>query len=109
MALPCLYVQFLRCALLQRPHPPTIGFATIIDSLYNSVLVRSYIIYATTSYINKRETPKTCLTNHKGSVSHHITPLVINSLGGGHTHTDIADKSNFKTSLWLARACGLKM
>jgi len=38
-------------------------------------------------YINERETPKTCLTNHKGSISHHITPLVINSLGGGHTHT----------------------
>jgi len=30
---------------------------------------------------------KTCLTNHKGSISHHITPLVINSLGGGDTHT----------------------
>jgi len=25
--------------------------------------------------------------NHKGSRSHPITPLVINSLGGGHTHT----------------------
>jgi len=31
--------------------------------------------------------PKTCLTNHKGSISHHIMPQVINSLGGGHTHT----------------------
>jgi len=30
--------------------------------------------------------PKTCLTNHKGSISHHITPLVINSLRGWHTH-----------------------
>jgi len=30
---------------------------------------------------------KTCLTNHKGSISHHIMPLVINSLRGGHTHT----------------------
>jgi len=38
-------------------------------------------------HINERETPKTCLANHKGSISHHITPLVINSLGGGHTHT----------------------
>jgi len=28
-----------------------------------------------------------CLANHKGSISHHIMPLVINSLGGGHTHT----------------------
>ena len=25
-------------------------------------------------------------TNHMGSISHHITPLVINSLGGRHTH-----------------------
>jgi len=40
-------------------------------------------------YINERETPKTCLTNHKGSISHHIMLLVINSLGGGHTHTSI--------------------
>jgi len=38
-------------------------------------------------HINERETPKTCLTNHKGSISHHIMPLVINSLGGRHTHT----------------------
>ena len=26
------------------------------------------------------------LTNHMGSISHHIMPLVIHSLGGGHTH-----------------------
>ena len=40
-----------------------------------------------------------------GSISHHITPLVINSLGGGHTHTHanthtriqtFADRSNSK-------------
>ena len=34
-----------------------------------------------------------------GSISHHITPLVINSLGGGHTHTHIlkfVDRSNTK-------------
>ena len=30
---------------------------------------------------------RTFLTNHIGSISHHITPLVINSLGGRHTHT----------------------
>ena len=30
---------------------------------------------------------RTYLTNHMGSISHHIMPLVINSLGGGHTHT----------------------
>ena len=29
-----------------------------------------------------------------GSISHHITPLVINSLGGGHTHTRIHPHRN---------------
>jgi len=57
------------------------------------------ICYDFNCHINKRETPTTCLTNHKGSISHHITSLVIKALGAGthtHTHTDIADKSNFK-------------
>ena len=31
----------------------------------------------------------TYLINHMESMSHHITPLVINSLGGGHTHTHV--------------------
>ena len=44
---------------------------------------------------------RTYLTNCMGFISHHITPLVINSLGGGHTckHTRIqtfADRSNSK-------------
>ena len=44
---------------------------------------------------------KTCLTNHTQSISHHITPLVINGLGGGHTDTHThayrhADQNNFK-------------
>ena len=30
---------------------------------------------------------RTYLTNHKGSILHYITPLVINSLEGGHIHT----------------------
>ena len=30
---------------------------------------------------------RTYLTDHIGSISHHITPLVIYSLGGGHKHT----------------------
>jgi len=88
-----LYVQFSRCALFTKATPT------------------NYTIhYDFNRYINERETPKTCLSNHKGSISNHIMPLVINSLGGGHTHThththahtcahthtDIADKSNFK-------------
>ena len=47
---------------------------------------------------------RTYLTNHMGSISHHITPLVINNLGGGHTHThthtnthtNVRGQSNFK-------------
>ena len=46
---------------------------------------------------------RTCLTNRMGSISHHIKPLVINSLRGGHTHTQthththtFADRSNSK-------------
>ena len=31
---------------------------------------------------------KTCLTKNTWSISHHITPLVINALGGRHRHTD---------------------
>ena len=44
---------------------------------------------------------KTYLTNHMGSLSHHIMPLVVHSLGGGHTHKHtcirtFADRSNSK-------------
>jgi len=75
---------------LQRPHPPTIGFN------FNC-------------HINKRETPKTCLANHKGSISHHITPLVINSLRGGDTHiqtsrTKAITRNQLHTGLWPAHA-----
>ena len=52
---------------------------------------------------------RTYLTNHMGSISHHIMPLVINSLGGRHTrkhthanthmqthtHTDIHGQKQF--------------
>ena len=46
------------------------------------------------------------------SISHHITPLVINSLGGGHTHTCVSiptfvDKAilrnQARAGLWPAR------
>jgi len=50
--------------------------------------------------INERETPKNCLTNHKGSISHHITPLVINSLGGRHTNTHTHIYSHHRQKLF---------
>jgi len=66
-----LYVQSLQGALLTKATPT------------------NYTIrYDFSCHINERGTLKTCLTNHKGSISHHITLLVINSFGGEHTHTD---------------------
>ena len=63
---------------------------------------------------------RTCLTNRMRSISRHIMPLVINSLGGGHIrtythinmHTDDLHRINFKKPGELAcgqRAPGLKM
>jgi len=65
-----LYVQFLRCALFTKATPTDYTIRCDFNC-----------------HINERETPKTCLTNHKSSISHHTIPLVINSLGGGDTHT----------------------
>jgi len=77
--------------------------------LFTKAMLTNYrICHDFNCYINKREIPKTCLTNHKGSISHHITLLVINSFGMGihihtHMHTYITDKSNFKKPVmcWL--------
>jgi len=57
--------------------------------VYKATPTNLLICHDFSCHINKRETPTTCLTNHKSSISHHIMPLVINSLGGGHTHTCI--------------------
>ena len=43
----------------------------------------------------------TCLTNHMGCISRHITTLVINSLEGGDTHTQTyrcPHRNSFKRS-----------
>ena len=46
---------------------------------------------------------RTCLINRLESISHHITPLVINSLGGGHTqthtHTDVHTETILRNHL----------
>ena len=39
---------------------------------------------------------ETCLTNHTRPISYHITPLVINALGGGHTHTSMREPKQFQ-------------
>ena len=41
-----------------------------------------------TNYSCHMKAIKLNLTNHMGSISHRIMPLVINSLRDGHTHTN---------------------
>jgi len=65
-----LYVQFSQCTLFTKATPTNLS-----------------ICYDFNYHINERETPTTCLTNHKSSISHHIMALVINNLRSGHTHT----------------------
>ena len=56
---------------------------------------------------NKLESCRMGLTNHtQPIISHHITPLVINDLGGGHTNTHT--NTRMKTvSRFLFRTLGL--
>ena len=56
-----------------------------------------------TKLLKAGKSHETCLTNCTWSISHHIMPLVINTLRGGHTdrHTDThtyrhTNQSNFK-------------
>ena len=55
---------------------------------------------------------KMCLTNPTRSILHHITPLVINGLKGGHTdtHTDAQTKAISRNQACAAFDCapGLK-
>ena len=49
--------------------------------------------------------------NHTRSISHHIMPLVIHGLGGGHTdrqthtynRTEVILRNQARAGLWLAR------
>ena len=50
---------------------------------------------------------RTCLANRMGSISCHITPLVINSLGGGHTHTNTHTDVRTETILRNQASAGL--
>jgi len=93
-ALPCnvAYMQFSWCVLFTKATPTKI-----------------WICHDFNYHINERIKPKTCLTNHKGSISHPIMPLVINSLRGGHTHIHILMSRTKETSRAPAfgHACGL--
>ena len=39
------------------------------------------------------------LTNHTQPISHHITPLVINTLGGGHIETKTQTQKQIHTTI----------
>ena len=57
---------------------------------------------------------RTYLTNHMGSLSHHITALAINSLRGGHTHKHTCihmfeDRSNYKKPGTRRPAAGMRL
>jgi len=66
MVLPCPFYAVLMMCFIYRGH--------------------AYQLYGFAMTSNKGGKPITCLTNHKGTISHSITPLVINSLGDRHTH-----------------------
>jgi len=87
-----LYMQFLQRALFTKATPT------------NYTIRHDF-----NCHINEKKTPKTCLTNHKGSISHHIMPLVINSLGGGHTHTHAYRHRRQKQFQETSRTPGLKI
>jgi len=70
MALPCLLHAVFMMRYVYKGH---------LHQLYDSP--RLQLLY------KQKGIPKTCLTNYKGSISHHIMPLVINIFGGGETHT----------------------
>ena len=53
-------------------------------------------------YLKAGKSRKTCLTNCTRPISHHITPLVINGLGGGHTDTDTQKGSYVNRDLCIA-------
>ena len=51
---------------------------------------------------------KTCLTNHTWSMLHHITPFIINTLGGRHTHIPTCKPMQFQETRH-ALVCSLYM
>ena len=71
-----------------------------------------YVTKATPIHFIKGKKVKSCragLTNHTRSISHHITPLVINALRSGHTYAHTyrcANKSNFKANACLVLKLG---
>ena len=52
---------------------------------------------------NKLKTCRTGLINHTWPISHHITPLVINALRGGHIHTQT--HTNMRTNQFQETRC----
>ena len=87
------------------------------DSFHDAYVCLRYAHYRYRPQLSYKS-HKTNLTNHMRSISHHITPLVIKSLGGGHTNTHthtciqtLVDRSNSKNQAHSGQASapGLKI
>ena len=79
------YLKTRRCKILY------LVYRIIEETAYTQVSTMRMETYATPTkdidyscYVYKSH--RTYLTNHMGSIPRHIKPLVINSLGGRHTH-----------------------
>ena len=69
---------------------PKFYFPKVSDEKFIKVFLHWKFVLYGTSY-------RTCLTNHMGSISCQITPLVINSLGWTHIHTHACTHTHVRT------------
>ena len=87
---------------------------TVLAYSYWASFHNAYVCLCHAHYRYRPQLPykshRTYLTNRMGSISHHITPLVINSLRGRHTNThayirtETILRNQAHASLWPAHA-----
>ena len=123
-----MYVYINHAHLYNRSAPPCHLTTAVLNDCYSEVMAYTVLAYSYwASFYNSYECqshthqryrlqlPNSCrtlLTNHIEPISCHITPLVINSLRGGHTqtrtHTDVRTKlilrNQARAGLWPAHA-----
>ena len=89
----CTFIYTTPTCITEAHHLITQGF----NNCYSLIQYQLTLIeLVSMTRVNAKATPindngyschRTCLTNRMRSISHHIMPLIINSLGCGHTHT----------------------
>ena len=106
---------YLTTAVLNDCYSEVTAYTMLADTYWASFhdAYECYIMPTNdTDYSCHIKTHKTYLTNRMGSISHQITLLVINSLGGGHTHThayrrsrtEVILRNQARAGLWPAHA-----